>query len=121
MKSKFILLFLFIIFLSSSRWAYASYHFSNYHGRNPIHIYKKNTGAPKGISPEVIKSIYNLPTSGGHGTIAIIGAYDDTTIENDLNVFSKAFNLPACTVKKGCFEKHLVSSGTKTTSGWCRL
>jgi subtilase family serine protease len=116
MKSKFILLFLF--FLSTSHLALASYHFSNYHGRNPIHIYKTNTGAPKGISPDTIKSIYDLPKSGGHGTIVIIGAYDDATIENDLGFFNQAFNLPACTTKNGCFEKHLVSSGTKTNSGW---
>jgi len=118
MKSKFILLCLFIFFLSGVQTASASYHFSNYHGRNPIHIYKKNTGTPKGISPDIIKSIYNLPKSGGHGTIAIIGAYDDNTIENDLDVFGKTFNLPECTTKNGCFEKHLINSGTKTNSGW---
>ena len=118
MKNKFILLFLFIFFLFDSPNLFASYHFSNYHGRNPIHIYKKNTGAPKGISPDIIKTIYNLPKTGGHGTIAIIGAYDDATIENDLGVFSQTFNLPACTTKNGCFEKHLVDSGTKTNSGW---
>ena len=118
MKNKFVPLFFVVFFLFSSHVTFAAYHFSNYHGRNPIHIYKKNTGAPKGISPDIIKSIYNLPKTGGHGTIAIIGAYDDTTIENDLGFFDKVFNLPECTTKNGCFEKHSMDSNTKSNSGW---
>jgi subtilase family serine protease len=118
MKNKFIVLFFLVFFLFSVHNTFASYHFSNYHGRNPIHIYKTNTGAPKGISPDIIKAIYSLPKTGGHGTIAIVGAYDDITIEKDLGVFDQAFNLPACTTKNGCLEKHLIDSDTKTNSGW---
>ena len=70
------------------------------------------------MTPAQIKKIYNLPSSGGHGTIAIVGAYDDKTIENDLSVFSHQFNLPECSTKNGCFEKHVVSGNTKTDSGW---
>lgn len=97
--------------------ALASYHFSNYKGRPPIHIYGSSTKKPAGMTPEHIKSIYRLPSSGGQGTIAIVGAYDDPQIEKDLNVFSGQFNLPDCTAKNGCFEKHTFGA-TKTNSGW---
>ena len=116
MKKYFILFA--ILFLFRGFPAFAAYHFSDYKGKNPIHIYKSNTKMPQGISPDVIKNIYNLPKTGGHGTIAIIGAYDDKTMETDLGVFDKAFNLPDCTTKNGCFEQHLMATGTKTNSGW---
>jgi len=96
----------------------AAYHFSNFQGKPPLHALGSPSLAPAGLDPATIKKIYNLPTSGGHGTIAIIGAYDDATIENDLGVFSAKFNLPACTTKNKCFEKHLMSSGTGTDAGW---
>ncbi len=96
----------------------ASYHFSNFRGRPPIHIYGGIHKTPAGITPDQIKATYHLPSDGGKGTIAIIGAYDDVSIEKDLAVFSTQFNLPACTTKNGCFEKHVVRSGTKSNSGW---
>jgi len=66
----------------------ASYHFSNYKGKTPIHFYGKAMTKPNGLSPAQIKNIYNLPASGGKGTIVIVGAYDDKNIEKDLNNFS---------------------------------
>ncbi len=98
--------------------ALASYHFSDYRGKPPIHIYGSTSKIPIGITPSQIKNIYNLPQKGGRGTIAIVGAYNDSTIEADLNDFDKEFNLPACTTKNGCFEKHLMSSSAKDNSGW---
>lgn len=98
--------------------AAAAYRFANFRGRPPIHIFGKNNSAPQGMTPEQIKKIYHLPTTGGHGTIAIIGAYDDKTIEKDLNTFSKQFYLPACTESNGCFHKQLIGGGTKTDAGW---
>ena len=117
MKNKF-LIFLVILFIFYGQDLLAVYHFSSYQGKNPIHIYKANTKTPQGISPDQIKKIYNLPKTGGHGTIAIIDAYDDTTMENDLAVFDKTFNLPDCTTKNGCFEQHLMAAKTLTNSGW---
>ncbi len=112
--------YLIIIVLSFCipQFALADYHFNNFKAKHPIHVYGKATNTPKGISPDIIKKIYNLPDSGGQGTIAIIGAYDDSTIEKDLNVFSSQFNLPSCTVTNSCFEKHLMAKDTKTNSGW---
>lgn len=70
------------------------------------------------MTPAQIKTIYHLPQSGGRGTIAVIGAYDDASIEKDLNDFSAQFNLPACTTANKCFLKHKMSAGIKANSGW---
>ena len=118
MKIKYFLYFIVFLFLFGARNTMAAYHFSSYQGKNPIHIFKSDTKLPQGISPDQIKKIYNLPKTGGHGTIAIIDAYDDKTMEADLGTFDKIFNLPDCTIKNGCFEQHLMSSGTSTNSGW---
>ena len=86
--------------------------------RPPIHISGSSTISPAGLSPEMIKTAYHLPKTGGNGTIAIIGAFDNPTIETDLNVFSKTFGLPVCTGATGCFEKHLIDKTTKSDPGW---
>ena len=98
--------------------ANASYHFSDYRGSPPIHVLAGTSKTPKGMTPDQIKKIYNLPQTGGKGTIAIIGAYDDASIESDLAVFSKQFGLPACTSANGCFEKHKMSTTISSNSGW---
>ena len=59
MKNKNFI-FLVILFLFFGQGALAAYHFSNYKGKNPIHIYKSDTKIPQGISPDQIKKIYNL-------------------------------------------------------------
>ncbi len=97
---------------------FASYHFSDFRGNPPIHTYDHTSKTPVGITPSQIKNIYNLPSTGGHGTIAIIGAYNDTHIEKDLVDFDTQFNLPPCTTKNGCFEQHTMTSGEKDDSGW---
>lgn len=89
-----------------------------FRAKHPIHVYKSSTLGPAGMNPKQIKAVYNLPQSGGHGTIAIIDAYDDETIESDLNTFSRQFGLPVCTTTNGCLEKHLMISTTKSNSGW---
>ena len=98
--------------------ANAAYRFSDFKGRPPVHIYRAGTAQPQGVTPDEIKSVYHLPQTGGKGTIAIIDAYDDASIEKDLGVFSKTYGLPACTTKNGCLEKHKMSSSVKADSGW---
>jgi subtilase family serine protease len=66
-----------------------------------------------GLSPTQIRTAYNLPSTGGSGTIAIVDAFDDPTALNDLNVFSSQFGLPAPN-----FEKHTMTSGIPTNGGW---
>ncbi len=100
------------------RTAEAAYHFSGFLGRPPIRIFRSAQKAPAGVTPAEIKRIYNLPSTGGQGTIAIIDAYDAPNIENDLAVFNKIYGLPACTTKNGCFEKHKMASSTATNGGW---
>lgn len=114
---SFSLVFLLSSFVTYSRSAEAAYRFSNFKGRPPIHVLKV-TAKPVGLSPDTIKQIYNLPQKGGQGTIAIIDAYSDSSIQTDLNNFDKKFGLPNCTIKNGCFEKHPISSGIKSNSGW---
>ncbi|HUC31695.1 MAG TPA: S53 family peptidase [Candidatus Paceibacterota bacterium] len=98
--------------------ANAAYRFSDFQGKPPVHVYRSAEKAPSGVTPAEIKKIYNLPASGGKGTIALIDAYDDANMEGDLAVFDKQFNLPACTTTNGCFEKHEVATGTASNSGW---
>jgi kumamolisin len=76
-------------------------------------------GSPSGETPASLRSVYNLPSSGGGSVIAIVDAYDYPTAENDLNVFSSQFGLPACTTANGCFLK-VYASGTKPRGncGW---
>jgi subtilase family serine protease len=115
--SSFFVVTLFTLAIVPST-ASASYHFSDYRGKPPIHVLGGTSKTPNGMTPDEIKSIYHLPKTGGRGTIAIIGAYDDASIEADLAAFSKQFNLPACTTKNGCFEKHKMSSKISSNSGW---
>lgn len=75
--------------------------------------------APSGETPQSIRPVYNLPSTGGSGIIAIVDAFDYPTAENDLNVFSSQFGLPSCTTANGCF-KTVYASGSKPRSncGW---
>ena len=96
----------------------ASYRFADFSAKPPIHVYASALPKPKGLTPSQIKAIYNLPKTGGKGTIAIIGAYNDTRIESDLAAFDAQFGLSACTIKNGCLEQHLMNTITATDPGW---
>ncbi len=98
--------------------AQAAPHIYQFQARPPIHVFKNVSPSPSGLTPTQIKSIYHLPDSGGQGTIAIIGAFDDATIERDLAVFNKQFNLAPCTTKNNCFEKHLMNPKTAKNENW---
>ncbi len=78
-------------------------------------------GTPSGETPASLRLVYNLPSSGGNGVIAIVDAFDYPTAENDLNVFSAQFGLPACTTANGCFKK-VYPTGSKPVSncGWAQ-
>lgn len=77
--------------------------------RQPIEA----TATPTGLTPAQIKKAYNLPSTGGVGTIAVVVAYDAPTIEADLNVFSAEFGLRECTTDNGCFEKYILGATGK--------
>jgi subtilase family serine protease len=61
-----------------------------------------------GLTPLLIKKAYGLSTSltvGSGKTIAVVDAFGCSNLENDLNEFSKQYNLPACTTANGCLKK----------------
>src|SRR6266567_3321454 len=83
------------------------------------------TTSPTGLGPQDFWSAYNLPatTAGAGQTVAIVDAYDYATAENDLNVFSSQYGLPACTTANGCFSKVNQNGGSnvrryRSSSGW---
>lgn len=69
--------------------------------------------AVSGITPTAIKAAYNLPATGGQGTIAIIDAYDNPYVASDLNVFCTQFGLPAATI-----EVHKMTSTVRGNTNW---
>jgi kumamolisin len=78
-----------------------------------------NSSSPTGETPQSIRAVYGLPSSGGSGIIAIVDAFDYPTAEADLGTFSSQFGLPACTTANGCFSVQF-ASGTKPggNCGW---
>jgi len=86
--------------------------------------------SPQGFGPADLRSAYNLSgRSNGNPIVAIVDSYDDPTIKNDLDVYSKKFDLPVLpncggTINKSsipCFSK-VSQRGTtalpKANSGW---
>ncbi|MGW3632155.1 carboxypeptidase regulatory-like domain-containing protein [Streptomyces sp. NPDC005122] len=77
---------------------------------------------PTGLSPQDIRSAYDLPADGGAGqTIAIVDAYDNPNAEADLAVYRSQYGLPPCTSANGCFEKVDQRGGTDyptTNDSW---
>jgi hypothetical protein len=70
-----------------------------------------------GYTPSQIKSVYNLPASGGEGmTIAVIIAYHTANIKTYLQVFSQTYGLPLPTDRN--FEVHKMATSIPTDSGW---
>jgi len=70
---------------------------------------------PDPLSPSQIIGAYNLnsATGGAGTTIAIVDAYDDPTIANDLATFSSNFGLPAAN-----FVEHKMATTISVDSGW---
>jgi subtilase family serine protease len=91
------------------------------HTNHVLHFRTEARGQsrPSGETPQSLRSVYNLPSSGGSGIIAIVDAFDYPTAENDLNVFSTTFGLPACTTSNGCFAKvYATGSRPAANCGW---
>ncbi|HEY9085202.1 MAG TPA: hypothetical protein VIN40_04595 [Candidatus Tyrphobacter sp.] len=66
-----------------------------------------SAGIIRGLHPADIRAAYNLSsdTAGSGSTIAVIDKGDDPNAESDLAVYRRAFGLPACTSRNGCFRK----------------
>jgi subtilase family serine protease len=57
----------------------------------------------------------------GTGTVAIVDAYDNPTIEQDLATYSETYGLPGCTTANGCFRKVNQVGGSsypRANAGW---
>jgi len=70
------------------------------------------TPGPTGYSPADIAAAYKLSGSGS-GTIAIIDAYDDPYVTQDLTALCSQFGLPAPNL-----EVHKMSSSVSADQGW---
>ncbi|HEX4149532.1 MAG TPA: fibronectin type III domain-containing protein, partial [Pirellulales bacterium] len=76
-------------YLSASPTAtpdYVALHLAN--GATP-----QSTSGPGGMTPAEIKQAYGITGTGANTTIAIVDAYDDPDIANDLTQFDSAFGL----------------------------
>lgn len=58
------------------------------------------------------QSVCATPSTFGPQTIAIVDAYNDPTVENDLNVYSAQYSLPSCTKTNGCLTVVNQSGGS---------
>src|SRR6266487_1668509 len=76
---------------------------------------------PCSVGGSAAQAICSQPSSFGGQTIAIVDAYNDPTIESDLDTYDTQYRLPACTTANGCFKKVNQNGGTnypRTNSGW---
>ena len=66
-----------------------------------------SAGPAGGLTPADLAGAYGFsPAIGGSGeTLAIVDAFDDPKLEEDLAAFDAQYGLPACTAGNGCLEK----------------
>ncbi len=61
---------------------------------------------PGPLTPAALHSAYGLPRTASRAqTVAVIVAYDDPTVERDLQTFSTQFSLPSCSQTTGCLRR----------------
>jgi subtilase family serine protease len=77
--------------------------------RVDLPIVANATEAHSGLGPADLRAAYNLATAaanrGAGQTVALVDAYDDPTIESDLNTYRAYYGIPPCTTANGCFRK----------------
>jgi subtilase family serine protease len=77
--------------------------------RLDIPIVPNATAAHSGLGPADLRAAYKLAstavTNGKGQTVALVDAYDDPTIESDLNTYRAYYGIPPCTTANGCFRK----------------
>src|ERR1035438_2037195 len=83
------------------------------HGRPPLHV-NLSPSASIYYSPVQIRHAYGfdqLAATGANQKIAIVDAYDNTSIQQDLNTFCTQFGLSATTVQ-------ILGNNTGGDTGW---
>ena len=91
-------------------------------GHRPRCVQRATVGQQRAIRfvPATVKSVYGFPTgltAGAGTTIAIVDAFDDPTVQADLDKFSAQYALPC----NGCLTKVNQTGGTtypRTDAGW---
>jgi subtilase family serine protease len=77
--------------------------------RTDIPVVPFATETHDGFGAQDLQAAYNLASAaalrGGTQTVALVDAYDDPTIESDLNVYREYYGLGPCTTANGCFKK----------------
>jgi subtilase family serine protease len=77
--------------------------------RTDLPIVAGAAAAHSGWGAQDLQSAYKLAkyaaTQGTTQTVALVDAYDDPTIESDLNVYRAYYKLGACTTANHCFKK----------------
>ncbi len=74
--------------------------------RAPVVAAPSPAAGSYGLRPQDLHSAYQLPTSAsGAQTIAIVDAYNDPTVESDLEGYDEPFALAPCTTGNGCFAR----------------
>jgi subtilase family serine protease len=77
--------------------------------RTDVPIVANATAAHSGLGPADLRAAYRLASAaasrGGNQTVAIVDAYDDPTIEQDMNTYRAYYGIPPCTTQNGCFRK----------------
>jgi subtilase family serine protease len=72
------------------------------------------TPSSAALTPTQMRSAYGLPTTGGAGTtIAIVDAYDNPNVLNDLTVFSTQYGLLPIS-----FVEHKMATTISVDKGW---
>ncbi len=123
--SKSYLILATVLLFSTVSLVYAGSPLDGIQCKPPVHIVHRPVGIQPftgpdttALSPSQVRAAYSLPSTGGRGTIAIIDAYADPSIQNDFNTFSLQYGLPTATAAN--FEIHAMSTTIEnaTTYGW---
>ena len=57
------------------------------------------------LAPADIQSAYGFPSGNPGMLVAVVDAFDNPNVENDLNIYRTKFGLGPCTTGNGCFRK----------------
>ena len=72
-----------------------------------------SSGRPFGYGARELQKAYRLSNAPSQsGTVAIIDAGADPTLEADLGVYRTQYGLPACTTLNGCFKQERLNGGS---------
>ncbi|MGA2498143.1 MAG: S53 family peptidase [Tepidisphaeraceae bacterium] len=99
----------------------------------PLEARQLLSASPSGLSPAQVANAYGynqvsfsvsgqtVKADGSGQTIAIVDAYDDPTIVNDLKVFDKAFSLSDNNAAgQFVLTKYMMNSRVKADAGWAQ-